>query len=158
MKTCSKCKVEQPTSGFHRHRNTKDGFHYTCKSCRSAYAKKKVRDKMWREKTYTRNTQYRRDEPEIRRFTARKSWLKVKYGITIEEYDTLLEKQGGGCALCHRHDSGVTGSSILRVDHCHETGEVRGLLCHKCNLCLGCVEDKIDLLYSAIEYLKRGLT
>jgi len=61
--------------------------------------------------------------------------LATRYGITPEQYDGMLARQGGVCALC--------GGTMERpvVDHCHQTGRVRGILCHPCNIKLPAVED-----------------
>lgn len=82
--------------------------------------------------------------------------LKRSFGITIDDYDRIFEKQGGVCAICGNRETikNRWGTKRLSVDHDHETGEVRGLLCRKCNAGLGFFEDKIDNLNSAIDYLK----
>lgn len=77
--------------------------------------------------------------------------LKTKFGMTIAQYDELLELQGHFCAICLRPQ---TTNRKLAVDHDHETGAIRGLLCHKCNLTLGQMDDSILLLERAINYLK----
>jgi hypothetical protein len=82
----------------------------------------------------------------------RVSSFKIKYGITISEYDLLFKEQEGACAICKTHQS--TQPIALAVDHCHTTGKVRGLLCGKCNRGIGLFEDREDILVSAIHYLK----
>lgn len=72
-----------------------------------------------------------------------------KYGIDSEQYEALLLKQGGVCGICKR-----ASNRRLAVDHCHESGEVRGLLCYNCNVGLGLFKDDTVLLSAAIEYLK----
>jgi len=79
-------------------------------------------------------------------------WLIKKYGITLSEYDEILESQGGVCAICGSDDPQGKGARF-HVDHCHETGEVRGLLCHFCNIGLGHFKDSREALQSAINYL-----
>jgi hypothetical protein len=76
--------------------------------------------------------------------------LKFKYGITQEEYDALLEAQGGGCAVC----GATPEEEELPVDHDHDTGEVRGILCNNCNNGIGRFEDSPELLRSAADYLE----
>ena len=85
-----------------------------------------------------------RASPKGRR-TALKSALKLYYGITLDEYDAMLEKQGGHCALCDRTE--------LVVDHCHETGRFRGLLCRPHNVAIGALGDNTYGLQRALEYL-----
>lgn len=86
--------------------------------------------------------------------------LKKNFGISLEYYYDLLEKQKEVCALCKRRETKVDGRSglpfALAVDHCHKTGKVRGLLCMKCNRALGLLEDNIDVLETAITYLKEA--
>jgi recombinational DNA repair protein (RecF pathway) len=74
--------------------------------------------------------------------------LKRAYGITLEEYNVLLEKHDNRCYACGRTDS-------LVVDHCHTTGVIRGILCNNCNSALGFVNDEIETLNRMIDYLER---
>lgn len=87
----------------------------------------------------------------------RKNKLKSQYGITLDEYDLIFDEQGGLCAICgkaeeSRNNQGVIGR--LQVDHDHETGKVRGLLCQKCNRGLGFFDDNISKLINAAKYLE----
>ncbi|WP_406168959.1 endonuclease VII domain-containing protein [Streptomyces sp. NBC_00996] len=75
------------------------------------------------------------------------------YGMDAEQYAALFQAQGGVCAICKRPE--VTGRS-MPVDHCHETGEVRGLLCTSCNLGLGRFADDPVRLRAAADYLERA--
>lgn len=79
--------------------------------------------------------------------------LKAAYGIDATQYNDMLERQGGGCAICGatRHDA---RSANLAVDHCHETGKVRGLLCGACNNGIGRFKHNPVLLENAIGYLR----
>jgi len=83
--------------------------------------------------------------------------LKRHYGLTKEEYEALLETQDHKCGICGAEETlEINGKTVrLSVDHCHETGAIRGLLCSKCNQGLGCFKDSEDLLKKAIQYLKR---
>jgi hypothetical protein len=78
----------------------------------------------------------------------RTAQLKRRYGISPAEYDALLEKQGGTCAICRMRSKGR-----LCVDHCHVTGMVRGLLCNECNTALGYLKDDQASLVAALAYL-----
>lgn len=80
---------------------------------------------------------------------ARNSALKAKFGITIDEYDAMFKAQRGRCAVC-----GEKYGRTLHVDHCHRTNAVRGLLCQKCNMAIGLLQDSVKLLTRAITYLK----
>lgn len=83
-----------------------------------------------------------------------RAWfIKSRYGISLEEYATMLEQQGGVCAICGT-DETFDGKSFP-VDHDHTTGKVRGILCGSCNLGIGQLGDDPDRLIAAAEYLKR---
>jgi len=82
------------------------------------------------------------NDPRLRSFELK------RYGITVAEYDALLEKQGGVCAICRKHSK-----RRLCVDHCHRTGTVRGLLCHRCNLGLGYLKEDQASLVATLAYL-----
>lgn len=75
-----------------------------------------------------------------------RAYLWTAYRLTIEEYDQLVLDQGGRCALCNR-------PSDLFVDHCHDTGRVRGLLCPWCNGALGVLGDSLDSIKAVLAYL-----
>jgi len=126
MKTCSKCKTEKPFQGFSKSKNEACGYHSHCKMC---------------------NKEYRDANKEL----FRNSHLKSKYGIDLVEYNQMFAKQDGRCAICGRHQSEFKHS--LAVDHCHETGEVRGLLCSTCNRGIGYLQDDASVVLRAASYL-----
>ena len=80
----------------------------------------------------------------------RKHNLLKNFNLTVEQYDELLKKQEGLCAICHREE---ICKKRLAVDHCHKTGRVRKLLCHHCNCALGMVDDDRNKLVALISYL-----
>ena len=82
------------------------------------------------------------------------SYLKRKYGITLAHYDAMLALQGGVCAICGRKPR---ADIALHVDHDHETGAIRKLLCFPCNNLLGDVKDDPSLLRAAADYLEHGM-
>jgi hypothetical protein len=86
---------------------------------------------------------------------------KRRYGISHEQYEALYEKQGGLCAICRRaHEESFRGR--LRVDHDHSSGAVRGLLCDRCNVCIGQMGDTAEavraFLLAALPYLESPST
>jgi hypothetical protein len=85
----------------------------------------------------------------------RASQLRRLYGITVEDYQRLFAKQKGCCAICGSKEPRRTGRKHLCVDHCHETGKVRGLLCDPCNNGFGRFGDDPQLLKRAVAYLER---
>lgn len=83
--------------------------------------------------------------------------LKYKYDITLEEYDGMFEHQNGVCAICLRPETTKNNQGAIKrlsVDHNHETGKNRGLLCHKCNMGLGYFDDNVVILHNAATYLE----
>jgi hypothetical protein len=78
--------------------------------------------------------------------------LKKSFNLSYEDFLSLKEKQNNLCAICNNPEH--VSNRDLAVDHCHTTGKIRGLLCTNCNKLLGHAKDNIDVLYSAIEYLK----
>lgn len=91
---------------------------------------------------------------------ARDSYLRRTYGVTLDWYNEQLKAQGSSCAICGSEGFLMkSGHSMkLVVDHCHESGEVRGLLCHNCNRALGLLKDDIQSLSNALMYLKGATT
>lgn len=85
------------------------------------------------------------------KLAARKSGIKYRYGISLMQYEQLLSQQHGKCAICYCDEP--SGAGQWHIDHCHETGKIRGLLCHHCNISLGGFKDSVDLLQNAINYL-----
>lgn len=77
--------------------------------------------------------------------------LQTKYNLTDSEYNALLQDQGGSCLICRD----TAGSRMLAVDHEHDTGRVRGLLCSPCNTALGLFKDSPELLRLAADYLEQ---
>lgn len=113
-KLCTKCQQVKPADAFHHGAGKMDK--YWCVPCKRAY-----------------NREWLKNNPESRRNTQR----KTKYGLSPEAFAALLAEQDGKCALCL---TDLEPNRSTHVDHDHENGEVRGLLCHKCNLALGYYE------------------
>lgn len=96
-----------------------------------------------------------KQDPESMRLRGRKSQLKLSYGMTPEDYDQMFVKQGSCCSICKT--TKPTGKwKVFAVDHCHETGQIRGLLCNECNRGMGLLKDNADLLRKAAEYLEEA--
>ena len=90
--------------------------------------------------------------------TADSAHLKRKFGISIDEYEAILKKQNGVCAICRNPETRPQPSGKprrLAVDHCHKTGRVRGLLCSNCNTAIGLLNDDPDLITEAAIYLEK---
>jgi hypothetical protein len=86
----------------------------------------------------------------------RKKGLKIKYSFTIENYEDLFIKQNGVCAICGKPQPPSKGrQEPLYIDHDHDTGKVRGLLCRNCNFCIGHAHDDVNILQLMIKYLEK---
>ena len=128
-----------------------------CKSKNISEAKKRMGVE-WRKIENERKRRWAESNFERNRNNLRNAWLKRSYGITIQEYEVLFQKQNGKCAICNLPETKINKKDKqfkkLAVDHCHKTGKIRGLLCFACNGSLGKFKDSIELLQNAIEYLK----
>jgi Recombination endonuclease VII len=102
------------------------------------------------ERLKRQNREYSAKHPVI----GRNCKLKKTYGITVAEFDKILAAQGGRCAVCRTDDPG--GRGHFHVDHCHQTGAVRGVLCHRCNTGIGLLGDNLGSLLAAVEYLSEA--
>ena len=87
------------------------------------------------------------------RSSARKLTLRTKFSLSISDYNELLQKQGGVCAICLMRSTSNSYHKNLAVDHDHKTGRIRGLLCMRCNTALGAFNDDRHILQRAIVYL-----
>jgi hypothetical protein len=79
--------------------------------------------------------------------------IKTTYGIDIDEYNKMFDEQEGKCAICGKHRNEFKNG--LSVDHDHQTGKIRALLCNNCNPLLGHAKESIDILQKAIKYLEK---
>jgi len=125
---------------------------YRSKNREAIRARQLEYNRRYREKNRQRLNEYSR---QYRKKNRDKQWeadLKCNYGITAVEYYELLDRQSGGCAICGVQEN--KNGSRLAVDHCHETGRVRGILCHDHNTALGKFRDDVRLLKRAISYLE----
>lgn len=96
------------------------------------------------------HAEYQREWRRKNSNRARSYDVKRKYGISIADYDRMMDEQNGACAICGGTD---TTFGRLAIDHCHDTKKVRGLLCNVCNRSLGGFRDSTEILMNAIKYL-----
>lgn len=123
----------------------------TPKEKHAAYQRK------WRaenkEKAQASVLKWRRANPEKQAVISRRANMSHRYGITTEQRDERFEAQGSCCAICSTTEPGTKAG--WHVDHNHTTGDVRGILCHGCNVGLGCFKEDPDAIQRAIDYLER---
>ncbi|MEU4658644.1 endonuclease VII domain-containing protein [Streptomyces sp. NPDC023723] len=170
---CSRCKDHKPRAAFARNKAMRDGLQAYCRECAAAYHQE-------RQVAKGRNVRPRVEVPDghkrcrtcgeikphsewTRNRTAsdglatlcksckaaqgRAGHLKRQYGITEAERDELIASQGGVCCVC-------LAAPAAHVDHCHETGRVRGVLCFSCNAALGQFKDRPDAIRRAAAYVE----
>ena len=134
VKVCKECNHCLPIENFRVTYNN-----YTqpyCKPCERSRGRKYYSDNRERMKEHLRHKS-----------------RKILYGITKEQFESLIEKQNNSCAICGIKEPGGKGN--WHVDHDHTTGIIRGLLCHKCNTGLGLFRESKLILSEAINYLEK---
>lgn len=103
----------------------------------------------------TYQKQYWEKNKHIKHIKQRGWWYKRTLGLTMERVNALLAEHNYRCALCGRHaDEFKKG---LAIDHCHETGRIRGVLCMPCNTSLGQLGDNVESMYGIINYLNKTM-
>lgn len=157
MKKCYRCKKEKELTEFSKDKSNKDQLTYDCKECR-----RKIH-KIWYDENidYVRKKskeyqEYRKDyynSPERKKHYQLKR-LQREFGLSPESYEQMLLIQDNKCAICEE-DEKSTRNKNLSVDHCHETNQIRGLLCSRCNRAIGLLQDDEIILQKAIDYLKK---
>ncbi len=175
-KLCKKCATIKPISEFYKKKFSKDGFTIECKTCwlietkkyrdnnpdkiksanKEQYQKNRderiLKQKEWADKNkykiiFAKKARLEKD-PEYNR-----RWLLKKYGLSKSDFTKMLIGQNNSCWICETIFKKV---SDAKIDHCHNSNIVRGLLCSNCNTALGLVKEKISTLKIMIEYLKNN--
>jgi hypothetical protein len=147
MKKCTTCNTEKELSEFGKCRQNPDGYKYACKACTNAKHREWLENNPHQRRKYVNRKKKRyANNPEL----YRDSRLKNMYGITLEDYNSKLEEQEGKCAICK-----CTQEKNFHVDHNHETGQVRGLLCSHCNHMIGKAKEDVQILKEGVRYLRR---
>lgn len=148
MKTCITCKADKPIDDFHKNPCSLDGRQSNCKPCSNEYGRR------YRESNVTKLREYNKERYKlVTQEDRRRAKYKARYGVSLDEYNKMLEAQGGVCAICSGEPTGK--KQRLCVDHCHQTGKIRGLLCNECNVGIGRLKDSVELLVAAICYLEQ---
>lgn len=153
MKKCTKCNLNKSLDNFYKNKNSKDGLQNQCKVCSNAASVAWYKANVEIERAKKKS--WRQRNPDKAKFQYRRDNLK-NYGLTINEWNLLFEKQKGLCAICNLPETVLLKGKVKRlaIDHCHKTGKVRGLLCAKCNKSIGLLNEDLRLLESAAQYLK----
>jgi hypothetical protein len=134
MKQCVKCKNFKLPTEFYKQVRQKDGLHPYCKDCN-------------KQATKIASKKYRQNPDK-----ERNSKLKHRYGITLLEKEQLIQSQNNCCAICK---TTLSMNKNAHLDHSHNSGLVRGVLCQPCNIGLGGFKDNVEFLKNAIKYLEK---
>lgn len=156
LKQCSKCGFKLPDDLFgsfsQRGKTYSRGVCNPCRTDRERTAREENPEKVRSRDRERYRKRVERDPKEIYKHY-RNQYLLKAYGITLEDYKEMLINQRGSCAICGISEEEAP-MQRLHVDHCHSSGEIRGLLCHNCNALLGHAKDDETILKSAISYLR----
>lgn len=168
MKHCIICNQTKSNLEFYKKNSGKDGLQSRCKSCMANYLSSRDNKPVYDGKKiqcstcqiekskshfYPDRRQKHGLRPQCKRCN-RDTALKREFGITLRQYEAVLHSQGSACGICQTDKPGGTGT--FAVDHCHGSGEVRGLLCSNCNTALGLFKDSEESLLKAIIYLRKS--
>lgn len=168
MKICRICSKIKSLNDFYKNHKSKDGLRSECKECRIKNAQiwyransEKAQDNSaaWRESNSERvrrmTKAYRDANPDmIRGQHLKQYWPNLSAQEAFNKFNELKIQQNHCCAICGTNKpNGRTNEFV--VDHCHNTGKVRGLLCHPCNSGIGMFKDEVDILNKAILYLTK---
>lgn len=143
QKQCSKCLEFKQLDQFYQHPKALYKRQSQCKSCRVLIQR-----------------EYRELNPDINKKIDRKKYLRSKvqlknerylrnYGITLKDFNDLLEKQNNECLICQEKNK------RFHLDHCHKTGKIRGILCAQCNTGIGLFKENVEYLTNAIRYITK---
>ena len=168
---CNKCKIEQPEEEFYLKWKNKDIRHKICRTCKKEWAQ----SKHGRQKRYNYNSSKKGKQSVARYRVAtkeqRRKWqqnyaksgkqkhhnLARRFKMTLDDYKRMIFDQKGVCAICGNAETAMLCGKVkdLAVDHAHETGKVRELLCQKCNLGIAQFRENIGYLANAIVYIEK---
>lgn len=175
VKFCKSCNQEKPIAEYYLKKGTRDGLYYKCKSCisthwaeyrkrnphvvknanKNAYQKKREERieyaRIWAENNPEKRKAARLRHKERNPEYSRESILK-RHGLTIEQFKKSLVEQNNSCWIC---GDGFKSPQDAKMDHCHSSGRVRGILCSHCNTAIGLAKEDVVVLKKMIEYLEK---
>jgi hypothetical protein len=145
MKKCSRCGLEKSHDEFRLNKARRDGLSTYCSPCERDYQKSRYHNPEKHKQIKMARNLYLKN----RKDSTRKWYLKTTYGITPEDYQALYDKNNGKCYICLE-----TKEYYLHVDHNHNTGKIRGLLCNTCNRGIGLLKDNAEIISRAARYME----
>lgn len=169
-KWCNSCQTDLPLDQFCKNCRSKDGLNWKCKTCTKNYLKEN--------KEHIAELRRIKNKEEKNIQKRKEHWIKVgstpekkeehfyrvlfkNFGITKEKYQELLKRQNYVCALCKQPETAgdpkYNTIRSLAVDHDHETGEIRGLLCSNCNLSIGILGNSLQEILNKLKTYKNNI-
>lgn len=140
---CPSCKEWKPLEDYHNCATRRHGVAYRCKVCACRIGRE------------YHNANYVGPEGRAKyKAEQRGHHFRRTYGLTVEEVENMLANQGRVCGICAAPVRFGVKKGTAHVDHCHTTGKVRGILCHRCNLGLGLFSDNEQSLQAALDYIR----
>jgi hypothetical protein len=167
---CGYCKQMLPSTSFNNTEQRK-GAGRKCRPCWADYMRdyrarnpdrNRVYAQRYRDKPETKEKMKRRDHlrrsTEEGKLATANRWFKYRYGLTLQDVESMIEAQDGLCAICGKPETKIDARTgevrRLSVDHDHRTGKPRSMLCMSCNWFLARVDDDVDRLQGFIDYLE----
>lgn len=162
-KFCKTCRLGKSLPEFKNKKSGKFGVAAICKKCESAFRKtegyrEKDRERLRknpeiREKRNKYTYRWKEKNKDKVQITQKKWFLKKLYGLTLDQYNEMFNSQCGACSICGKHQSLLEKS--LSVDHDHNSGKIRSLLCSNCNTAIGLLDEDVGLLKKVVDYLNK---
>ncbi|WP_405946904.1 endonuclease VII domain-containing protein [Streptomyces prunicolor] len=146
---CPRCNRILPRAAFAKNKAMRDGLQAYCRECSAEYYRQRqeARGKTVRAKVPAPRGHKRCPQCGEIKAHSEQSYFKRKYGITLAERGEMIASRMGLCAICSK-------APAVHVDHCHETGRVRGVTCFNCNSGIGLLRDDPAAVYRAADYLE----
>lgn len=149
-RVCVKCFKTKDLEQFKKLHGS--GYSSYCEACRGS-ARRSMRRIKTKEERSAAHKKWRTNNPKAADKRDERN-LKV-HGLTMEEFKSMSKAQNDVCAICSKPHDESSMFKRLHVDHCHDTGKIRGLLCSRCNTALGLFKDDVQVMQKAIDYLVR---
>ena len=158
LKECISCKKVLSINSFHKDKSRKSGLREKCKTCRCKFPEGNLETKCLACNDSFIITNQNAKAQKYCSLTCQK--MHIRYGISEYQLEDMLIESDYKCMICGNEETNIdkrTGKAYaLSVDHCHETGNIRGVLCTCCNNALGQFKDNIEYLQNAVQYLQKS--